>query len=366
MLGNFSKRLFSTCRVARFSYNNTFKPLVSTTGIAGAVGNTPLIRLNKLSDASGRNIWGKAEWMNPGGSVKDRAALFLIELAEKKGLIQPGGTIVEGTAGNTGIGLAHICRAKGYKCVIFMNNTQAPAKMETLRVLGAEVHAVPPAPYTNPNNFNHLAKKFADETENAYYTNQFENLDNREAHIQSTGPEIYHQLDGKVAAFTCSLGSGGTWAGITHYLKSQDPNIKSYVAEPPGSSVYPYVKSHYKSLETSGGSFTEGIGQHRITGNVAADIKLADDAFLIPDQESIVMLYRLIDEEGIFVGGTAALNVAAAVRAAKEVPEGSNVVTILTDSAHKYANRIFSKKWLQSKNIYDCIPENLRKYATLD
>ncbi|VEU23259.1 DEKNAAC104381 [Brettanomyces naardenensis] len=352
--------------MARLSYDATFKPLVSEKGLAGAVGNTPLLKLNKLSKETGRNIWGKAEWMNPGGSVKDRAALWLIENAEKRGLIKPGGTIVEGTAGNTGIGLAHVCRAKGYKCVIFMNNTQAPEKMQTLRLLGAEVHAVPPAPYSTPDNFNHLAKKYAEETENAYYTDQFENPDNRLAHLESTGPEIWEQLNGDVAAFTCSLGSGGTWSGITHYLKSKNPKLKSFVAEPPGSCVYVYVKSGHKSIEVTGGSFTEGIGQKRITGNVAADIDLAEDAFLIPDEDTITMLYRLIDEEGIYVGGTAALNVAAAVRAAKEVPEGSNVVTIFTDSAHKYAERIFSKKWLQSKGLYDCIPDDLKKYADLD
>ncbi|QPG75764.1 hypothetical protein FOA43_003124 [Brettanomyces nanus] len=359
------KRLFSMTRAVQLSYIDGFKPLVAKTGLAGAIGNTPLIKLNKLSEETGRNIWGKAEWMNPGGSIKDRAALWLIESAEKRGMIKPGGTIVEGTAGNTGIGLAHVCRAKGYKCVIFMNNTQAPGKMQTLKLLGAEVHAVAPAPFSKPENFNHLAKKFADETENAYYTDQFENLDNRQSHIESTGPEIYEQLDGKVAAFTCSLGSGGTWSGVTHYLKSKDPKMKSYVAEPPGSCVYVYVKSGGKSIDVDGGSITEGIGQRRITGNVAADIKYAEDAFLVPDEETISMLYRLIDDEGIYVGSTAALNVVAAVRAAEHVPEGSNVVTILTDSAHKYSDRIFSKKWLQSKNLYDCIPDHLKKYAAL-
>ncbi|ODV82796.1 hypothetical protein CANARDRAFT_204463 [[Candida] arabinofermentans NRRL YB-2248] len=348
------------------SYQTGFKPLTSTTGLPGSVGNTPLVKLNKLSQETKRNIYGKAEWMNPGGSVKDRAGLFFIEEAERRGLIKPGGTIVEGTAGNTGIGLAHIARAKGYQVVIYMPNTQAPIKIQTLRLLGCEVYPVPVVPFDNPENFNHLARKHAERLENAYWTNQFDNLDNREAHIRSTGPEIWEQLSGKVDGFTCSLGTGGTWCGTTRFLKQQNPSIKSFVAEPPGSCVYSYVKSGGKSLEKSGGSFTEGIGQGRITNNVAQDIELADDAVLIPDEESIVMLYRLLHEEGIYVGGTSALNVVAAARLAMELPEGSNVVTILADSAHKYADRIFSKTWLQSKNLYDVIPDELKKYATLD
>ncbi|GAV28443.1 hypothetical protein PMKS-001914 [Pichia membranifaciens] len=255
-------------------------------------------------------------------------------MAEKRGQIKAGGTIVEGTAGNTGIGLAHICRAKGYKCVIYMPNTQSPSKMETLRLLGAEVHPVPVVPFDNPENFNHQARRHAESLENAYWTNQFDNLDNRQAHIE--------------------------------YLKTVNPNFKSYITEPPGSCLYSYVKTKGKSLEREGGSFTEGIGQGRVTNNVAQDIELADDAFLIPDSETIVMLYRLIDEEGIFVGGTAALNVIGAVKAAELAPKGSNVVTILADSAHKYANKIFSKKFLKEKNLYDALPEHLKKYASLE
>lgn len=361
-----SRRLLHTSRAVKFSYKLNNNALKTEDGILSAVGNTPLIKLNTLSKETGRNIYGKAEWMNPGGSIKDRAALFLIEMAEKRGEIRPGGTIVEGTAGNTGIGLAHICRAKGYKCVIYMPNTQSKAKMETLRLLGATVNPVPVVPFDDPKNFNKLAEKYAKENENTYWTNQFDNLDNRQAHIESTGPEIWSQLNGKVDAFTCSSGSGGTWSGITRYLKTVNPQVKSYITEPPGSCLYSYVKTKGKSLEREGGSFTEGIGQGRVTGNVAKDIMLADDSFLIPDQQTIVMLYRLIDEEGIFVGGTGALNVIGAVEAAKLVPEGSNVVTILADSAHKYATKIFSKKFLKEKNLYDAIPEHLRKYADLD
>lgn len=358
--------LHASAKNSIMSYKVNPAATVTDNGILSAVGNTPLIKLNKLSELTKRNIYGKAEWMNPGGSVKDRAALFFIEMAEKRGQIKAGGTIVEGTAGNTGIGLAHICRAKGYKCVIYMPNTQSPSKMETLRLLGAEVHPVPVVPFDNPENFNHQARRHAERLENAYWTNQFDNLDNRQAHIESTGPEIWDQLKGKVDAFTCSSGSGGTWSGVTRYLKTVNPNVKSYITEPPGSCLYSYVKTKGKSLEREGGSFTEGIGQGRVTNNVAQDIGLADDAFLIPDTETIVMLYRLIDEEGIFVGGTGALNVIGAVKAAELAPEGSNIVTILADSAHKYANKIFSKKFLKEKNLYDAIPEHLKKYASLE
>lgn len=366
MFSSTARRFLHSTSKTAMSYKLNKSAITTDNGILSAVGNTPLIKLTKLSEKTKRNIYGKAEWMNPGGSVKDRAALFFIEFAEQRGLITPGGTIVEGTAGNTGIGLAHICRAKGYKCVIYMPNTQSPQKMETLRLLGAEVHPVPVVPFDNPENFNHQARRHAENTENAYWTNQFDNLDNRQAHIESTGPEIWSQLNGKVDAFTCSSGSGGTWSGITRYLKTVNPNVKSYITEPPGSCLYSYVKTKGQSLAKEGGSFTEGIGQGRVTSNVAKDISLCDDAFLIPDQETIVMLYRLIDEEGIFVGGTAALNVIGATKAAALVPEGSNVVTILADSAHKYANKIFSKKFLKEKDLWDCIPEHLRKYANLE
>lgn len=366
MLSRATTRLLHTSARFNMSYTLNKSAITTSNGILSAIGNTPLLKLKKLSDETGRNIYAKAEWMNPGGSVKDRAALFILEKAEERGQIRAGATIVEGSAGNTGIGLAHICRAKGYKCVIYMPNTQSPQKMETLRLLGAEVHPVPVVPFEDPENFNHQAKRHAESLENAYYTNQFENLDNRQTHIEMTAPEIWNQLNGKIDAFTCSSGSGGTWSGITRFLKTENPEIKSYISEPPGSCLYAYVKSNGTSLEKEGSSFTEGIGQGRVTFNVAQDIKLADDSFLIPDEETILMLYRLIDEEGIYVGGTAALNVVGAIRAAKTVPEGSNVVTILPDSAHKYAGKVFSKKFLKEKNLWDSIPEHLKKYANLE
>ncbi|GME68114.1 unnamed protein product [[Candida] boidinii] len=365
---NSSRVLSTTAKMANeYNFSTPFIPLTSKSGVPGAVGNTPLLKLNKLSEQTGRNIWAKAEWMNPGGSVKDRAALFFIEDAEKRGLIGPGGTVVEGTAGNTGIGLAHICRARGYKCVIYMPNTQAPSKIQTLKLLGCEVYPVPVVPYDNPENFNHKARRHAESLPNAVWTNQFDSLANRQAHIDTTGPEIWTQLNGDVAAFTCSTGTGGTWAGVTRYLKDiSGGKTKSYIADPPGSCLYSYVTTGGKSLERVGGSFTEGIGQGRITGNVAADIDLCDGAYRIPDSETIVMLYRLLDEEGIYIGGTGALNVVAAVKIAETLPEGSNVVTILADSAHKYADRIFSKQWLESKELYQYLPENLKKYAVLE
>lgn len=344
-----------------------FVPIVSESGVPGAVGNTPLIKLTKLSEEIGRNIYGKAEFQNPGGSIKDRAALYLIKDAEDRGLLKAGGTVVESTAGNTGIGLAHICRSRGYKLIIYIPNTQAQSKIDTLRLLGAEVFPVPPKPYDDPENFNHKARRHAESLENAVWANQFDNLANRQAHIETTGPEIWNQLKGKVDAFTCSTGTGGTFAGITRYLKdTSQGKVKSIVADPPGSCVYSYVTSGGKSLAREGGSFTEGIGQGRITDNLKQDIDTVDGAVFIPDGESIAMLYRLLDDEGLYLGGTGALNVVAATKIAKDLPEGSNVVTILADTAHKYSDRIFSRKWLESKGLYEHIPDHLKKYAVLE
>lgn len=342
-----------------------FVPLVANS-FSEAIGNTPLLKLPVLSQEAGRNIWVKAEYMNPGGSIKDRAAKFILDDAERRGLINPGGTVVEGTAGNTGIGLAHVCRLRGYKCVIYMPNTQSQTKIETLRLLGAEVHPVPAVAFDNPENYNHQAKRHAERLENAVWTNQFDNIANRQAHIETTGPEIWAQLNGKVDAWTCSTGTGGTFAGVTRYLKTMNPSVRAVLADPPGSVLYSYIQSGGKEIVRGGSSFTEGIGQGRVTENLGADIELVDGAIKIPDEESIAMVFRLIDEEGIFVGGTSALNVVAALQVAKSLPEDSNVVTVLCDSAHKYSDRIFSKKWLQDKGLWDAIPTHLRKYAALE
>ncbi|KAK6465960.1 tryptophan synthase beta subunit-like PLP-dependent enzyme [Scheffersomyces coipomensis] len=365
MLSRVSKRFISI--TLNQPVKPPFIPLVSENGFPDAIGNTPLLKLPRISSSIGRNIYAKAEFMNPGGSIKDRAAIYIINDAEKKGLIKPGGTIVEGTAGNTGIGLAHVCRAKGYKCVIYMPNTQSKTKIETLRLLGAEVHPVPAVAFTDPQNYNHQAKRHAEGLENAVWTNQFDNIANRQAHIETTGPEIWAQLDGNVDAFTCSTGTGGTFAGTSRYLKTiSNGKVKAVLADPPGSVLYSYIKSNGKEIVRGGSSFTEGIGQGRVTDNLKPDLDIIDEAIQIPDEDSIVMVYRLLDEEGLFLGGTGALNVAAAVKVAESLPEGSNVVTILADSAHKYADRIFSKEWLKTKGLYDAIPEHLKKYATLD
>lgn len=341
-----------------------FVPLVAD-GFSEAIGNTPLLRLPKILAEVGRNIYAKLEYMNPGGSIKDRAAKFILDDAEKKGQILPGGTVVEGTAGNTGIGLAHVCRLRGYKCVIYMPNTQSQAKIETLRLLGAEVHPVPAVAFDNPQNYNHQAKRHAESLENAVWTNQFDNTANRQAHIDTTGPEIWAQLNGKVDAWTCSTGTGGTFAGVTRYLKTMGL-VRCVLADPPGSVLYSYIRSNGSEIVRGGLSFTEGIGQGRVTDNLRPDLGLIDEAIQVADEELIAMLYRLLDEEGLYVGGTSALNVVAAARVAESLPEGSNVVTVLADSSHKYSARVFSKKWLHEKKLWEAVPEGLRKYAVLD
>lgn len=360
-----SRQAIRSISITKNTFKPPFVPLVAETGFAGAIGNTPLLKLPRISASVGRNIYAKAEYMNPGGLIKDRAALYVVKDAEEKGLIGPGGTVVEGTAGNTGIGLAHICRARGYHCVIYMPNTQSQAKMDTLRLLGAEVHPVPVVPFSDPMNFNHQAKRHAEQMDNAVWTDQFDNLANRQAHMETTGPEIWAQLDGKVDAFTCATGTGGTFAGITHYLKNiSNGNTMCVLADPPGAAIYSFIKTGELKLE--GLSFTEGIGQGRITNNLGADLDLVDDAIQVPDEDSIVMAYRLLDEEGLYIGGTGGLNVAAAVKVAQDLPEGLNVVTLLPDSAHKYVHKMFSKLFLKDKGLYDAIPDHLKKYAILD
>lgn len=346
------------CAVGRRAFCN---------GVSEAIGHTPLIKLQKLSSRLGRNVFVKSEYQNPGGSIKDRAALYLVRDAEARGVLGPGGTVVESTAGNTGIGLAHVCRERGYNLVIYIPNTQAQSKMDTLRGLGATVFPVPPKPYADPDNFNHRAKRHADSLDNAVWANQFDNLANRQAHIDTTGPEIWRQLAGQVDAFTCSTGTGGTFAGITSFLKSKSPQIKCIVADPPGSCIYSYVVSKGTRLERTGdGSFTEGIGQGRITNNLKQDIDSVDGAVFVPDDETIAMLYQLLHEEGLYVGGTSALNVVAACKVAAGLPAGANVVTVVADSAHKYSDRIFSRSWLESKGLLAAVPQHLHKYIVYE
>ncbi|PKI83455.1 cysteine synthase [Malassezia vespertilionis] len=359
-----SVRAFSQSIAMRTnSYGNTVD------GFTGAVGNTPLLRINSLSEAANANIYAKAEFMEPGGSVKDRAALFVVQDAEKKGLLKPGGTVVEGTAGNTGIGLAHVCRARGYRCVIYMPNTQSQEKVDLLRMLGAEVYPVPAVPFDNPENYNHQAARHAEKIDNAVWTNQFDNTANRDAHFFTTGPEIWAQTDDgqNLDGFICATGTGGTLAGVTRFLKqASEGNVQCWLADPPGSCLYEYVKSGGEHLERTGtGSITEGIGQGRVTENMQDDVHLIDNALFIEDEASIEMLFRMLDEEGLYIGASSALNVVAAYRMAKELGPGSNVVTVLCDSAVRYQTRLFSRSWLESKGLLDAVPQALQKYIIL-
>ena len=316
-------------------------------GFVGAIGNTPLIRLNSFSDETGCEILGKAEFLNPGGSVKDRAALYMIEDAERKGTLKPDGTVVEGTAGNTGIGLAHICNAKGYKCLIIIPETQSAEKIEALRTLGAEVRTVPAVPYKDPNNYVKLSGRVAAELENAVWANQFENLANRLAHYETTAPEIWAQTDGKVDAWLAATGTGGTFAGVALFLKQKNPAIKTVLADPMGSGLYSYVKTG--KIELVGSSITEGIGNSRVTGNMeGAPI---DDAIQIHDQECIDVVYQLLRKDGLFMGGSVGINVAAAVRLAKQMGPGQTIVTVLCDGGARYQSKLFDRAWLAKKGL---------------
>jgi len=316
-------------------------------GFIGAVGNTPLIRLNSFSEETGCEILGKAEFLNPGGSVKDRAALYIIEDAEKKGLLKPGGTVVEGTAGNTGIGLAHICNAKGYKCLIFIPDTQSQEKMDALRTLGAEVRPVPAVPYKDPNNYVKLSGRIASEMENAIWANQFDNLANRLAHYETTGPEMWAQTDGKIDGWVAATGTGGTFAGVSMFLKEKNPKVKCVVADPMGSGLYSYVKTGEIKLE--GNSITEGIGNSRITANMEG--VPMDDAIRIDDHEAVRVIYQLLRQDGLFMGGSVGINVAAAVELAKQMGPGHTIVTVLCDGGARYQSRLFNSEWLASKGL---------------
>jgi cysteine synthase A len=317
-------------------------------GFAGSVGNTPLIRLRGVSEETGCEILGKAEFMNPGGSVKDRAARAIVTAAERRGQLPPRGTVVEGTAGNTGIGLAHVCNARGYRCVIVMPDNQAPEKYTLLEMLGAEVHKVPTVPYSNPNQYQKVAQRLAASLPNAIWSNQFDNVENRLAHVQTTGPEIWTQTNGRIDAFVAASGTGGTFAGVAEYLKSRRRAIRCVLADPPGSSLYEYVRSG--TLKATGsGSITEGIGIGRVTANLK-DAPI-DDALHVEDSDTVRFVYRLLREEGLFLGSTSGINVAAAVRVALELGRGHTIVTILCDGGAKYQSRLFNREWLEQKGL---------------
>ncbi|MGD1701079.1 cysteine synthase A [Dapis sp. BLCC M229] len=321
-------------------------------GFVDTVGNTPLIRLNSFSEETGCEILGKAEFLNPGGSVKDRAALYIIKDAEEKGLLKPGGTVVEGTAGNTGIGLAHICNAKGYKCLIIIPETQSIEKMDALRTLGAEVRPVPAVPYKDPNNYVKMSGRLASEMENAVWANQFDNLANRIAHYETTGPEIWEQTDGKVDAWVAATGTGGTFAGVSLFLKEKNPQVKTVLADPMGSALYSYVKTG--EIATEGNSITEGIGNGRVTKNME-NVPI-DDAIRVDDKEAVRVVYQLLRKDGLFMGGSVGINVGAALALAKEMGPGHTIVTVLCDSGSRYQSKLFNREWLAGKNL---LPDDL-------
>jgi len=317
-------------------------------GLVDAIGNTPLIRLAKVSEETGCEIFGKAEFMNPGGSVKDRAARGIIEDYEARGVLQPGGILIEGTAGNTGIGFAHVCNARGYRCIIVMPDNQAPEKYAQIEAMGAQVVKVKAVPYADPNHYQKVARRMAEETPDAVWGNQFDNVANRIAHERTTGPEIWQQTGGKLDAFVTSTGTGGTLAGIARYLKTGGRNVKVYLADPQGSALYNWVTKGELKVEGSG-SITEGIGTTRVTANLA-DTPL-DGAFHIVDGETVRHVYRLLRQEGLYLGSTSGVNVAAAVAAAKLLGPGHTIVTILCDSGVKYQSRLFNKQWLAEKGL---------------
>lgn len=320
--------------------------------VLDAIGNTPLIRLKGASEATGCNILGKAEFLNPGQSVKDRAALSIIRAAEKTGQLRPGGVIVEGTAGNTGIGLAMVAQALGYRTVIVIPETQSQEKKDALKLLGAELVEVPAVPYKNPNNYVKLSGRLAEElakTEpnGAIWANQFDNVANRDAHIETTAPEIWHGTDGKVDGFICAVGSGGTLAGVAAGLRSKNPNIKIGIADPEGASLYEYYA--HGELKAAGSSITEGIGQGRITANLEGFTP--DFAYQIPDAEAVQLVFDLVEHEGLCLGGSTGINIAGAIRLAKDLGPGHTIVTILCDYGNRYQSKLFNPDFLVSKGL---------------
>ena len=314
--------------------------------VVAAIGNTPLIRLKKASELTGCTILGKAEFMNPGQSVKDRAALFIIRDAIAKGQLKPGGTIVEGTAGNTGIGLAVVARAMGFRTVIVIPVTQSQEKKDAIRQLGAELVEVPAVPYKNPNNYVKYSGRLA-KAMGAVWANQFDNVANRQAHIETTTPEIWAQTDGKVDAFVSAVGSGGTLAGVSMGLKSRNKNVKIALADPLGAALYSYYKTG--ELKSEGSSITEGIGQGRITANLEGAV--VDEAFQIPDSEAIPMAFDLLEYEGLCMGGSTGVNVAGAIRLAQQMGPGHTIVTVLCDYGTRYASKLFNPDFLREKGL---------------
>jgi cysteine synthase len=333
-------------------------------GIVEAIGNTPLIKLKRASEQTGCTILGKAEFMNPGQSVKDRAALFIIDDAVKSGRLRPGGVIVEGTAGNTGIGLALVGNALGFRSVIVIPDTQSQEKKDTLRLCGAELVEVPAVPYSNPNNYVKVSGRLADqlaksEPNGAIWANQFDNVANRDGHRQTTGPEIWNQTDGKVDGFACAVGTGGTLAGVGIALKERNRSVKIALADPFGAALYSYYTTGV--LKSEGSSITEGIGQGRITKNMeGAPI---DIAYQIPDDEAVALIFDLLEHEGLCLGGSSGINLAGAIRLARELGPGHTIVTVLTDYGTRYQTKLFNPEFLRSKGLP--VPSWLERRSTL-
>jgi cysteine synthase A len=321
-------------------------------GFSGTIGDTPLIKLRRASERTSCTILGKAEFLNPGGSVKDRAALFIIRDAEERGTLRPGGVIVEGTAGNTGIGLALVGNARGYRTVIVIPETQSQEKKDMLRLCSAKLREVPAVPYRDPNNYVHVAERLAaelapTEPNGVLYANQWDNLANREAHYRTTGPEIWRQTDGKVDAFICAIGTGGTLAGVSAALKEKRREVVIAAADPMGAAMYHYFK--HGELKSEGSSITEGIGQGRITRNLEGIV--VDDAYQISDHEALPVLFDLVKEEGLCLGGSSAINVAGAIRLARDMGPGHTIVTVLADYGARYQSKLFNPAFLRSKGL---------------
>ncbi|MEZ5596327.1 MAG: cysteine synthase A [Pseudomonadales bacterium] len=317
-------------------------------GFAGVIGNTPLIRMETLSRETGCEILGKAEFMNPGGSVKDRAAAWIVREHERSGALKAGGTVVEGTAGNTGIGLVHVCNARGYRTVIYMPDNQSREKVDLLRTLGAEVRVVKTVPYADEMNYQKQAGRYAASIPGGVWANQFDNTANALAHYESTGPEIWAQTNGKLDAFTCAVGTGGTIAGISRYLKEQSPAPRVVLADPHGSALFNWVTTGEAKM-TPGPSITEGIGNSRVTQNLAG--ALIDDAVQIPDPDMVRMVYRMLREDGWFFGSSTGINLCAAEKIAEQMGPGHTIVTILCDGGHKYQSTLYNPDFLTKRNL---------------
>src|SRR5689334_233186 len=340
--------------------------MIMKSDVVEAIGNTPLIKLKHASEATGCTILGKAEFMNPGQSVKDRAGKWMILEAEKRGELRPGGLVVEATAGNTGIGLAIVAGARGYRTIIVIPETQSQEKKDALRLCGAELVEVPALPYSNPNNYQHVAKRLADqlrknEPNGVLFADQWNNLDNAKAHYVSTGPEIWEQTGGKIDAFICAIGTGGTLAGTSAFLREKNKDVVIGVADPSGAAMYEWFK-HGEVKASPGGSITEGIGLGRVTP-IIKETKV-DQAYIIPDEEAVPVIYELLEHEGLCLGGSSGINVAGAIRLARELGPGHTIVTVLCDSGNRYLSKLFNPSFMRSKNLP--VPEWLERHPEVD